>query len=99
MRDQRQTRINRVGRRASPAVQEAYREGRISLRKADILLHSDPLEAEGELTAILEKQAEIARRSQVATRVIRSHLQAGRRGLRVLETDLRVALNTGRTVF
>jgi hypothetical protein len=98
MRDQQQTRINRVSRRASPAIQESYEQGKISLRRADILLHLPPEEGARQVSAILEKQEKIASRSRIAAAVIRSHLESGRRDLAMLATDLRSALRDPQTI-
>ena len=91
-RDQAKTRRNRIFRRGSEALQQAYVNGNISARRADILLHKAPAEAEAELAAILAKQETRAAPSAIAARVIREHLQAGRRDLVALEVDLRAAL-------
>ena len=99
MRDQRQTRLNRINRRGSEAIREAYVNGNISAKRADLLIHMEPGQAETELAAILAKQAKIAYRSTIATEVIRSHLRAGRCDLPGLEVDLRAALSTEQTVF
>ena len=97
--DQRQTRLNRIEKRGSEAIRRAFAEKKISARRADILLHLSPVESDRELAVILEAQARIRSRSQIAARVIREHLGRGRRDLRVLETDLRAALSTEQTVF
>ena len=97
-RDQAKTRENRIFRRGSEAIRQAFEEGRITARRADILIHSDPIEAEVELAAILTKQERVARRSKVAAEVIRSHLQAGHRDLARLATDLRLALHDSQTI-
>jgi hypothetical protein len=91
-RDQAKTRRNRIFRRGSEAIRSAYVNGNISARRADILLHMEPVRAETELAAILASQAKVAARSAVAARVIREHLSAGRRDLIRLEADLRSAL-------
>ena len=99
MRDQRQTRLNRIARCASPAIREAYEQGKISTRRADILLHMEPGRAESTLATILAKQDQIAARSPVAVKIIREHLLLGRRDLVALASDLRAALSTEQTVF
>jgi hypothetical protein len=91
-RDQAKTRKNRIFRRASETIRAAYVNGNITARRADILLHLEPVRAEAELAVILDRQARIAARSAVAARVIREHLSAGRRDLIRLEADLRSAL-------
>ena len=92
VRDQAKTRKNRIFRRGSEALQEAYVNGNISARKADVLLHLPAEESAKALAAILDKQAKIVARSAVATEVIRKHLLLGRRDLVMLEADLRLAL-------
>ena len=89
VRDQAKTRKNRIFRRGSEALQEAYVNGNISARRADQLLHMEPGQAEAELAVLLERQEKIAVRSRVAAEVIRSHLASGRRDLARLATDLR----------
>ena len=93
VRDQAKTRKNRIFRRGSEALQEAYVNGNISAKRADLLIHMEPGQAEAELNAILAKQERIAYRSAVAAEVIKRHLATGQRNLAALQNDLRAALS------
>jgi hypothetical protein len=59
---------------------------------ADTLLYLPPEEQRAQLNALLAEQADIARGSRIAAEVIKAHIDAGRRDLRVLREDLRIAL-------
>jgi hypothetical protein len=96
VRDQAKTRLSRVMRRASPDIQAAYEQGRISLRRADILLRLPLQEGTRQLASILERQNTIFTRSRVAVAVIQAHLASGRRDLNALRADLRRALGRDR---
>ena len=92
-RDQRKTRVNRIKRRGTPAIREAFESGRITARRADILLHLEPTQQAAELAALLAKQDRVCLRSKIAAEVINEHLRSGRPDLQVLQIHLRQALS------
>jgi hypothetical protein len=89
-----QKRISRIRRRAIPEVAQAYKDGKISARKADALLYLDPQEQLTELNRLLSVREETVRRSKIAATVIREYVQAGKRDLVTLRKDLQAALNS-----
>ena len=90
-------RLSRIVRRATPEVQRAFAEGRISARRADQLLYLEPTQQLAELGRILAAQEESKRRSRIAALVIREYVQAGRRDLVSLKRDLQLALSSPTT--
>ena len=64
----------------------------ISARKADQLLYLPAEQQRAELARILSAQEDLARRSRIATQVIKAHVDSGRRDLAALREDLRTAL-------
>jgi hypothetical protein len=84
-------RIARIRKRATPEVQRAFEQGRISARRADVLLYLPQEEQRRELAHILAAQQDAKRRSQVAAEVIKAHLAAGKRDLTLLQKDLQLA--------
>src|SRR5262249_45332077 len=67
-------RIARIRRRAIAEVLEAYQQGRISARRADILLYLPQDEQRAELGRILSLQEDTKHRNKIAVEVIRRHL-------------------------
>lgn len=92
-------RISRIRRRSIPAVREAYESGQISARRADTLLYLPAEEQHHQLDRILAGQQEAARRSRLATAVIKTHIDAGRHDLVALREDLQLALNSAHSCF
>jgi hypothetical protein len=86
-------RISRIRRRAIPEVAQAYKDGQISARRADVLLYLPPEEQLTELVRLLSVQEAAQHRSQVAARIIKAHVVAGRRDLMALQRDLQRALS------
>jgi hypothetical protein len=87
-------RLSRIARRATPDVQKAFAEGRISARRADQLLYLEPAHQLALLGRLLSVQEDAQRRSKIATAVIREYVQAGRRDLVALKKDLQFALSS-----
>ena len=85
-------RLSRIRRRACGEVQEAFAAGKISARRADILLYLPPEKQRAELERILSVQEDVASRSKIAAEVIRRHLALGRCDLHALRQDLKTAL-------
>ena len=79
--DQRKDRLNRIKRRALPAVRDAYERGQITARRADILLHLNPREKALELERRLSEAHGVERKHRLVAGVIRQYLDAlnGRR--------------------
>ena len=90
--DHRRDRLNRIKRRGIPAIREAFESGRITARRADILLHMPLEEQAARLNEILGAQERVRLRSKIAAEVINKHLRSGRPDLQVLQTQLRQAL-------
>jgi hypothetical protein len=87
-------RLSRIARRAEPEVRAAFESGKISARRADTLLYLPPEEQLIELNCLLAVQAEAARRTRIATAVIKRHIDAGRHDLVALKADLQLALSS-----
>jgi|SRR6516162_5691596 len=87
-------RLSRIARRAEPEVQAAFEAGKISARRADVLLYLPPEEQLAELNRQLSVQEAAARRSRIAAEVIKAHVAAGRRDLVALEKELRTAISS-----
>src|SRR5215469_974200 len=87
-------RISRISRRAIPEVAEAYRQGRISARRADSLLYLNPIEQREKISSMLSEQNASVRREKIAASILRKHLAEGRRDLVALREDLRIALSS-----
>jgi hypothetical protein len=87
-------RISRIARRATPEVQKAFTDGKISARRADTLLYLEPEQQLTELNHLLSVQEEAARRSRIAAEVIRQYVQCGKRDLVALRADLQLALSS-----
>jgi hypothetical protein len=85
-------RISRIKRRAAPEVVRAFEAGKISARRADTLLYLDSEEQLAALSSHLAQTQDVARRSQIAAAVIKTHIDAGRRDLLALQEELRRAL-------
>jgi hypothetical protein len=69
-------RHRRIERRASPEVLEAYRAGRLSPRRADILLHLPAAEQKAELERRLSEAREREVRHQLVASTIRTYLDS-----------------------
>jgi hypothetical protein len=69
-------RHRRIGRRASPEVLAAYHAGRLSPRRADILLHLPAAEQKTELTRRLSAAHEQERRNLLVANTIRKYLDS-----------------------
>jgi len=87
-------RLSRIARRATPEVQKAFAEGRISARRADQLLYLEPAQQLAELHRLLAVQDEAARRSRIVAEVIQRHVNNGNRDIVALQTDLQLALSS-----
>ena len=87
-------RISRIARRATPLVREAFKAGKISVRRADQLLYLQPDQQRAELSRLLAVREEAARRSRIAAEVIRRHVNTGNRDIVALRRDLQLALST-----
>jgi hypothetical protein len=84
--------LSRIRRRATPQVQEAYRSGKISARRAAQLLYLEPSQQLAELDRILATQEKIRHRSRIAAQVIKEHLGRKSKDLVALREDLTRAL-------
>jgi hypothetical protein len=67
-------RISRITRRAIPAVQAAYRDGRISARMADTLLYLGPKKQKAELERRLSEVKQREARHRLAATAISEYL-------------------------
>jgi hypothetical protein len=67
-------RHRRIERRASPEVLEAYRDGRITSRRADILLHLPAAEQKAELDRRLSEAHRHEARNRLVASIIRKYL-------------------------
>jgi hypothetical protein len=67
-------RHRRIERRASPEVLEAYRDGRITSRRADILLHLPAAEQKAELERRLSLAREREAQHQLVASAIKTYL-------------------------
>lgn len=85
-------RLRRIELRASPRIKAALARGEISARFADELLYCLPEEADRRLKARLADREEAVRRNRIAARVIKAHIDEGKRDLAALKEDLRLAL-------
>jgi hypothetical protein len=61
---------------------------------ADTLPYLEQQEQRAELNRILSAREDTERRSKIAARVIKEHIDAGRRDLAALREDLRMALSS-----
>jgi ParB-like chromosome segregation protein Spo0J len=86
-------RLSRIKRRACPEVQAVFASGLISGRKADTLLYLPVEEQRATIARILAEREAVARRSRIATEIIRGYVEAGCRDLVMLQKDLRDALS------
>lgn len=87
-------RISRIRRRAIPEVLQAYRQGRISARRADALLYLEQEQQLAALERLLSDRENAARRSRIAAAAIKAHIDAGRLDLAAVQEDLRTALSS-----
>jgi hypothetical protein len=79
-------RISRIRRRASPEVREAYENGLISAKCADLLLYKSPSEQAAELNRRLTKARERETRHGLAAAAIRTYLDGlGERKVDLIE--------------
>jgi hypothetical protein len=85
-------RISRINRRAVPEVAQAYRQGRISARRADTLLYLPLEEQRRELDRILAEQEKTSQRSKIAAAILRDYVARGCGNLHALQQDLKTAL-------
>jgi hypothetical protein len=74
MLTQRDKRQKRVERRGLPETVQAYRQGLISLRKADQLLYLSPAKQRMELARILSAAAQRQNASKLIAETIRGYL-------------------------
>jgi hypothetical protein len=74
MLSQATKRLRRVERRGLPETVQAYRQGLISLRKADQLLYLSPARQRMELARILSAAAQRQRTSRLVADTIRGYL-------------------------
>jgi len=77
-----------------PEVLAAFEQGKISAKRADLLLYLEPHQQLSELDRLLSAQEDVARRSRIAAAVIRNHINAGRPDLAALRQDLTIALSS-----
>lgn len=69
-------RISRIRRRASPEVREAYENGLISAKRADLLLYKSHSEQQAELTRRLSEAHERETRHRLVADAIRTYLDS-----------------------
>jgi hypothetical protein len=67
-------RLSRIKRRAIPEVREAYKNGQISAKRADLLLYLRPQEQRAELERRLSEAKEREERHRRTAEVIKSYL-------------------------
>jgi hypothetical protein len=74
-------RISRIKRRAIPEVAQAFQEGKISAKRADLLLYLKPTEQKAELEPRLSEAHERERKHRLVAEAIRGYLDGldGRR--------------------
>lgn len=88
-------RISRIRRRATPAVRQAYENGEISAKRADLLLYLPASEQATQLEAQLEAARAREHKNKLAADAIRDYLNSlngGRVDLQELGQRIREAL-------
>jgi len=85
-------RVSRILRRSCPEVVQAFQEGLITAKRADLWLYLPIEEQRTCLQRYLSEREKIAQRSKIAAAVIRTHIDTGSRDLVELRRDLQLAL-------
>jgi hypothetical protein len=78
--------------RASQPVKDALASGKITPKRADLLLYLEPGQQEQELGKILVARTQAACRAKRVVEILKAHLASGTRDLVKLRGDLREAL-------
>jgi hypothetical protein len=87
-------RLSRIKGRAIPAVQEAYENGLISAKRADLLLYLSPSKQAERLCELLRDREAKERRHKAAAQTIEAYLQShkGKPDLQELAAQIRAAI-------